>query len=114
MADQAIAAEDTHLGNRRRVAPLALYFWTTYQATGSWKPFYASYGKELYVFTHGGVPSYWTNPKGLDTNRDSWKTYLLHCTIGHHGGLVLADADLPLQPAGVVPRGTAEPSGCGA
>ncbi|AMV22240.1 hypothetical protein [Planctomyces sp. SH-PL14] len=65
--------------------PLALYFWTTYQATGSWKPFYASYGKELYVFTHEGVPSYWTNPKGLDTNRDSWKTYLLHCTIGHHG-----------------------------
>jgi hypothetical protein len=65
--------------------PVALYFWTNYEATGSWKPFYASYGKELYVFTHEGVPSYWSNPRGLDTNRDSWRMYLLHCTVGHHG-----------------------------
>lgn len=65
--------------------PLGLYMWTNYEATGSWKPFYASYGKDLYVFTHEGVPSYWSHPKGLDTNRDSWRSYLLHCTIGHHG-----------------------------
>jgi len=65
--------------------PMGLYLWTNYQATGSWQPFYASYGKDLYVFTHEGVPSYWSNPKGLDTNRDSWRAYLLHCTIGHHG-----------------------------
>lgn len=67
------------------ILPIALYMWTNYEATGSWKPFYASYGKELYVFTHEGVPSYWSNPRGLDTNRDSWKMYLLHCTVGHHG-----------------------------
>jgi hypothetical protein len=66
-------------------APLALYFWTNYQATGSWKPFYSAYGQDLYVFTHEGVPSYWSNPKGLDTNRDSWQMYLVHCTVGHHG-----------------------------
>lgn len=70
--------------------PLAAYFYTNYLVTGGWKPFYAYYGTEKYLFVHEGVPSYWMRPKGLDTNRDSFGAYLLHCTIGHHGLLSLS------------------------
>jgi hypothetical protein len=65
--------------------PLAAFFITNYQATGSWKPFYAGYGTKTYEFTYEGVPSYWSEPKGIDLPRDSTATYLFHCTLGHHG-----------------------------
>lgn len=65
--------------------PLAAFFITNYQATGGWKPFYASYGTSTYEFVYEGVPSYWTDPKGIDKPRDSLPVYLWHCTLGHHG-----------------------------
>lgn len=65
--------------------PLAAFFYTNYLVTGGWKPFYAYYGTEKYLFVHEGVPSYWMNPKGVDANRDGFAAYLLHCTVGHHG-----------------------------
>ncbi len=65
--------------------PLAAFFYTTYLQTGSWKPFYLYYGTEKYLYVHEGVPSYWTEPRGLDNNHESPLIYLLHCTIGHHG-----------------------------
>lgn len=71
------------------VIPIAGFFMTNYQASGSWKPFYLSYGTETYEFVHEGVPSYWMNPKGVDRPRDSTAAYLLHSTIGHHGILSL-------------------------
>ncbi len=67
------------------IVPLAAFFITNYAATGSFKPFYSGYGTSLYEFVHEGVPSYWSDPKGIDRPRDSTLTYLLHCTIGHHG-----------------------------
>ena len=69
--------------------PLAGFFITTYAATGGWKPFYMYYGTDKYVYTTDGVPSYWTNPQGLDANTESPLTYLMHCVIGHHGILSL-------------------------
>lgn len=69
---------------------LIAFFVTNYQATESWKPFYATYGTSTYVYEHEGVPSYWSDPKGIDRPRDSTATYLLHCTIGHHGILSLS------------------------
>ncbi len=69
--------------------PLLAFFLTNYYATGGWKPFYMYYGTEKYLFVHEGVPSYWLDPKGVDKARDSFATYLLHCTIGHHGILSL-------------------------
>ena len=65
--------------------PLIAFFWTLYDATGGFIPFYAFYGTEKYEFVHEGVPSYWMDPKGIDRPRDSPLTYLLHCTFGHHG-----------------------------
>lgn len=69
--------------------PLGAYFITNGLATGSWKPFYASYGTEKYLFVRDGIPSYWMQPRGLDRNLDSPLTYFIHCTVGHHGILSL-------------------------
>ncbi len=57
--------------------------------TGSLSPFYSSYGSDKYLYEHEGIPSYWTNPQGLDRNLDSPLMYFVHCTIGHHGLLSL-------------------------
>ena len=65
--------------------PLAGFFITNYHATGGWKPFYMFYGTEKYLFVHEGKPSYWMNPQGVDQAKESTLTYLMHCTIGHHG-----------------------------
>ncbi len=67
------------------IVPLAAFFFTNYVATGGWKPFYLFYGTDKYVFFDDGVPSYWMFPRGIDRAKDSTLTYLLHCTIGHHG-----------------------------
>lgn len=67
------------------LVPLGGFFWTTYLATGGWKPFYLFYGTEKYRFVFEGKPSYWLNPQGVDQSRDSFPVYLFHCTIGHHG-----------------------------
>lgn len=72
------------------LVPLMAFFITNYHATGTWKPFYSSYGTETYEFTHEGVPSYWSDPKGIDKPRDTPWQYLFHCTIGHHGILSLS------------------------
>ena len=69
--------------------PLAGFFITNYAATGGWKPLYMYYGTDRYVYTVDGVPSYWTNPKGLDANQESPLLYLFHCVLGHHGILSL-------------------------
>ncbi len=65
--------------------PIIAFFIANVAATGSWKPFYSKYGTETYEFVHEGVPSYWSDPKGIDKPRDSTLTYLFHCTLGHHG-----------------------------
>lgn len=57
--------------------------------TGSLSPFYSSYGSDKYRYEHDGIPSYWSNPQGLDRNLDSPLMYFVHCTIGHHGLLSL-------------------------
>jgi hypothetical protein len=67
------------------IVPIAAFFVTNYIAAGDWKPFYAHYGTDKYLFVENGVPSYWLNPKGVDAARDSFYEYLLHCTFGHHG-----------------------------
>lgn len=67
------------------IVPLAAYFVTMWLATGSLVPAYASFGTSKYEFTIDGVPSYWSNPQGIDRNLDSPLVYILHCTIGHHG-----------------------------
>lgn len=71
------------------LVPLVAYFWTNYLATGGFKPFYAFYGTEKYLYTVDGIPSYWLNPQGVDKNLDSPGMYLLHSTLGHHGILSL-------------------------
>src|SRR5690606_25719174 len=43
------------------------------------------YGQDPYVYTHEGVPSYWSRPGGIDANVEPPLVYLLHCTFGHHG-----------------------------
>ena len=70
--------------------PLAAFFATTYIASGDWRPFYVFFGKGPYNYVYEGIPSYWSNPSGLDANREPWYTYLLHCTVGHHGILSLS------------------------
>lgn len=65
--------------------PLAGFFYTNWQVTGSWKPFYMTYGTETYRYIVDGVPSYWMRPAGLDTNPDSTPVYFFHCMVGHHG-----------------------------
>jgi len=67
------------------LVPIAALLITNGQATGGLLPFYSFYGTEKYVYTHNGVPSYWSDPKGIDRATDSFLTYLLHCTVGHHG-----------------------------
>ena len=67
------------------LVPLGGFFVTNYLATGGWKPFYMYYGTEKYVYEHLGVPSYWSDPRGVDKARDSVPTYIFHCLIGHHG-----------------------------
>ncbi len=67
------------------LVPLAGFFITNYIATGGWKPFYMFYGTEKYVYEYLGVPSYWSDPRGVDKARDSVPTYIFHCLIGHHG-----------------------------
>lgn len=86
------------------LVPVGLFFWTNYEATGGWRPFYSYYGTEKYVFTHEGVPSYWTSPRGVDANRDGFGTYLLHCTIGHHGWFSLTPAFVWALLAWCLPR----------
>jgi hypothetical protein len=67
------------------LGPTAAFFYTTWLATGSPLPFYTRFGTDAYNYVHEGVPSYWTNPEGLDRSQEPWWTYLLHCTFGHHG-----------------------------
>lgn len=69
------------------IVPLALFLIVNKVAIGDWAPAYAAYGQENgpYRYVENGVPSYWMNPKGLDTSKDPFYTYLFHCTLGHHG-----------------------------
>ncbi len=69
--------------------PIIAYVALNCVVTGSLSPFYSSYGSDKYVYEHEGVPSYWSNPQGLDRNLDSSLMYFVHCTIGHHGLLSL-------------------------
>lgn len=69
--------------------PVIAYVALNCIVTGSLSPFYSSYGTDKYVYEHEGIPSYWSNPQGLDRNLDSPLRYFLHCTIGHHGLLSL-------------------------
>lgn len=84
--------------------PVGLFLWTNYQATGGLRPFYFYYGTEKYVFVHEGIPSYWKDPKGVDANRDGFWTYLLHCTVGHHGWFSLTPAFLLTIVAWALPQ----------
>lgn len=89
---------------------IAAFVATTWLQTGSWKPFYLSYGTEKYVYIRDGVPSYWAEPKGVDRNLDDPLTYFLHCTIGHHGLLSLSPVFLLTVATYLrLPRRTAEP-----
>jgi len=63
----------------------AAFVGTNVIATGGWKPFYAFYGTEKYLWTVDGQQSYWLNPLGIDRGGDSPAIYLLHCLVGHHG-----------------------------
>ncbi len=87
------------------LVPLAGYFYTNYLVTGGFKPFYAYYGTEKYLYVHEGVPSYWNNPQGLDKAGDSSPTYLFHCTLGHHGILSLSPIYLLTVVTWLISRG---------
>ena len=65
--------------------PIVAFLATNVIATGSWKPTYANYGSSKYNFVVDGIPSYWSDPDGVDRNLDSPAVYFLHSTIGHHG-----------------------------
>ena len=67
------------------LVPLAAYFGTIYWCSGSWKPFYLSYGTALYEYEFEGIRSFWMNPRGMDQNLDGPLTYFFHCVFGHHG-----------------------------
>lgn len=67
------------------LVPIGAFFVTTWLQTGTWKPFYLSYGTDTYIFIRDGLPSYWAFPHGIDRNIDSLPTYLFHCLFGHHG-----------------------------
>jgi hypothetical protein len=69
--------------------PLAAFFVTNWICTGEIRPFYAYYGTEKYVYVHDGVPSYWSQPQGIDANDESSAVYLFHCVLGHHGLLAI-------------------------
>ena len=80
------------------LVPLGFFFATNIICTGDIKPFYLSYGTEKYVFEADGIPSYWADPKGLDTNADSFGVYLIHCLVGHHGIFSLTPVFLLMIP----------------
>lgn len=82
--------------------PLIGFFVTTYVATGGWKPFYMYYGTEKYEYEYRGVPSYWSNPQGLDRARDSVPAYIFHCLVGHHGIFSLTPLWLLVLPGWVI------------
>ena len=65
--------------------PISAFVVTTWMQTGSWKPFYMTYGTETYQFIRDGVPSYWADPRGIDRNIDPPGLYFFHCVFGHHG-----------------------------
>ena len=65
--------------------PLSAFLVTNWLVTGGIRPFYAYYGTDKYIYVHLGIPSYWSDPQGLDANRESTLTYLFHCLLGHHG-----------------------------
>lgn len=67
------------------VVMCAAFLATNWLATGNWKPAYAGYGSEQYLFVIDGEPSYWMHPQGVDRNLDSPTVYLMHCLVGHHG-----------------------------
>ncbi len=67
------------------VLMLAAFVATNVVATGGWKPFYAYYGTEKYLWSVDGQHSYWLNPQGIDKGGDSMPVYLVHCLVGHHG-----------------------------
>ncbi|MFP6702216.1 MAG: hypothetical protein VB861_10755, partial [Planctomycetaceae bacterium] len=64
---------------------LVAFMTTNLIATGGWKPFYAYFGTDKYLWTVDGQHSYWLNPQGIDRGGDSTPVYLLHCLVGHHG-----------------------------
>ncbi|MES2790147.1 MAG: hypothetical protein V4719_11030 [Planctomycetota bacterium] len=66
--------------------PLVAHLVLTVIQTGGLKPFYASFGTELYNFRN----SYWVNPQGVDKSLDTPWIYFFHCTVGHHGILSLS------------------------
>ncbi len=68
------------------LVPLIAHFVLTVIQTGGLKPFYASFGTELYNFRD----SYWLHPQGIDKATDPSWLYFFHCTIGHHGILSLS------------------------
>ncbi len=70
--------------------PLTAFFVTNWICTGGLKPFYAYYGTDKYIYVHEGIPSYWSQPRGLDASRETLPVYLFHCTLGHHGILSLS------------------------
>ncbi|HSG69917.1 MAG TPA: hypothetical protein VLA12_05850, partial [Planctomycetaceae bacterium] len=84
--------------------PLVAAVATTYWQTGGWKPFYAYYGTEKYVYTFEGIPSYWSDPKSLDKAPDSFPVYFLHCTFGHHGIFSLTPLFLLMIPGWLAPK----------
>jgi hypothetical protein len=67
------------------LVPVAVFLALNRAVTGDWLSFYASYNTAKYRFVFEGVPSYWSDPRGIDQALDSPAVYLLHCTIGHHG-----------------------------
>lgn len=72
------------------ILPLAAFFITNWLCTGGLRPFYTYYGTDKYVYVHEGVPSYWSQPRDLDANQETWPVYLFHCVLGHHGLLSLS------------------------
>ena len=89
--------------------PVAASVALTYWQTGGWKPFYAFYGTEKYLYMHEGIPSYWVNPRGFDKNADSFGMYLFHCTFGHHGIFSLTPLFLFMPLAWIVPGWSQKP-----
>ncbi|MAO80603.1 MAG: hypothetical protein CMH82_08085, partial [Nocardioides sp.] len=60
---------------------LVAFMTTNLIATGGWKPFYAYFGTDKYLWTVDGQHSYWLNPQGIDRGGDSTTVYLLHCLV---------------------------------
>lgn len=65
--------------------PIAAFLGCNIAALGTWRPAYAGYGSDSYLFIERGVPSYWLQPQGVDRNLDSPAVYLWNCVLGHHG-----------------------------